>query len=241
MLNYEYEYTPHINPGVLKLKLYKYHMDLLWHYIKKSNINGGWTLDEKNNVVERGPYQQWALYDTTGLFEKEVIIPAVNSYINRWGFPMSCKTTHYPVPRFNRFWTRISKAGEYQPLHTHASIWSFIIWMKIPFEFENEQTEELNEMYPEAGNMTICYLDSIGRLQKQPYRLGHKDEGTMLLFPSEFNHIVYPYHMSDEYRISVAGDIAVDSESHLNPLPVNTLNDFKYKNFHDTEINNEET
>lgn len=231
MLRYDYELTPHINPGVLKFKLYKYHMDLLWSYIKKSNVNGGWTLDDSNNVVERGPYQQWSLYDTTKFFEDEVLIPAVNHYIDHWGFPLNCNTSHYPVPKFTRFWTRISKAGEYQPLHDHHSVWSFIIWMKIPFEYPEEQTDELNELYPEAGNMTICYLDSIGRLQKQPYRLGKKDEGTMLLFPSDLNHIVYPYHMSDDYRISIAGDVCVDSLTPGPPVSNHTINDLIYKNF----------
>ena len=56
----------------------------------------------------------------------------------------------------------------------------------------------------------------------------------MLLFPSEFNHIVYPYHTSDDCRISVAGDISIDSQNYLEPLPVNTYNDFKYRNFYDT-------
>jgi len=234
MFKYDYRFTPHINPGIIELKLYKYHMDLLWSYIKKSTVNDGWEIDKDNNVIKRGPYQQWSLYDTTKLFENEVVIPAVNAYVERWGFPMTCKSTHYPIPRLNRFWTRISKAGEYQPMHFHQSIWSFIIWMKIPFEYEDEQTEELTELYPESGNMTICYLDSIGRLAKQPFRLGKNYEGTMLLFPGDFNHIVYPFHTTDEYRISVAGDISVDSMQSLDPLPVNSTSDFAYKNFYDT-------
>lgn len=234
MLTYEYKFTPHINPGILEFQLYKYHMDMLWSYIRKSTVNDGWKLDKNNNVVERGPYQQWAIYDTTGLFENEVLIPAVNAYIERWTYPMTCKTTHYPIPRLNRFWTRISKSGEYQPMHFHQSIWSFIIWMKIPFEYQDEQTEELTELYPESGNMTICYLDSVGRIQKEPYRLGKKYEGTMILFPGDFNHIVYPYHTSDEYRISIAGDISIDSTRSLGLIPTNTFNDLKYRNFPDT-------
>lgn len=234
MFKYDYRFTPHINPGIIELNLYKYHMDLLWSYIRKSTVNDGWVIDKDNNVVKRGPYQQWSLYDTTKLFENEVIIPAVNAYIERWGFPMTCKSTHYPIPRLNRFWTRISKAGEYQPMHFHQSIWSFIIWMKIPFEYQDEQTEELTELYPESGNMTICYLDSIGRLSKQPFRLGKNYEGTMLLFPGDFNHIVYPFHTSDDYRISVAGDISIDSMQSLDPLPVNSAGDFAYRNFYDT-------
>lgn len=235
MIEYEYEYTPHINPGVLKFKLYPFHMDLLWSYIKKSTVNDGWVIDKDYNVVERGPYQEWSLYDTTKRFENEIIIPAVNSYVNRWGFPIDLNTTHFPLPKFTNFWVRISKAGEYQPIHTHTSIWTFIIWMKIPFEFENEQTEELNEIYPESGNVTICYLNSIGTLEKEVYRLGKKDEGTIILFPGKLNHIVNPYHTSDKYRISIAGNICVDSENHEHQIFKYRFNDVKYQNFEDNQ------
>ena len=210
-------------------------MDLLWSYIRNSTVNDGWKLDENNNVVERGPHQQWSLYDTTGLFEKEVLIPAVNHYVEHWGFPLNCNTTHYPVPKFNRWWVRISKAGEYQPLHDHHSVWSFIIWMKIPFEHQDEQKDSLNELYPESGNMTICYLDSCGRLQKQPYRLGKKSEGTMLLFPSDLNHVVYPYHLSYGYRISIAGDVCVDSLNPGHPVASMQKTDIIYRNFPPTK------
>ena len=79
--------------------------------------------------------------------------------------------------------------------------------------------------------MTICYLDSVGRIQKEPYRLGKRYEGTMVLFPGDFNHIVYPYHTSNEYRISIAGDIAIDSMQSFELIPTHTSNDLKYRNF----------
>ena len=38
-------------------------------------------------------------------------------------------------------------------------------------------------------------------------------EGTILLFPSDINHIVYPHYSTEDYRISVAGDIVLDSNN----------------------------
>ena len=37
-------------------------------------------------------------------------------------------------------------------------------------------------------------------------------EGTLILFPSDMGHMVYPsYTKPDGYRISVAGDVAMSS------------------------------
>ena len=33
----------------------------------------------------------------------------------------------------------------------------------------------------------------------------------MIVFPSNWQHVVYPHHSTDEYRIAVAGDVALDS------------------------------
>ena len=32
-------------------------------------------------------------------------------------------------------------------------------------------------------------------------------EGTMILFPSSLNHNVYPFYTSDDYRISISGNL----------------------------------
>ena len=36
-------------------------------------------------------------------------------------------------------------------------------------------------------------------------------DGMMIFFPSDMNHLVYPHFTTDEWRISIAGDIALNS------------------------------
>ena len=36
-------------------------------------------------------------------------------------------------------------------------------------------------------------------------------EGKIVFFPSDINHIVYPHFTTTEYRISIAGDIVLNS------------------------------
>jgi len=224
----QYQITTQINPGILSHKLNKDHMDLLWSYIKDSTKRGGWVLDENNKVIERDNFQEWSLEDTSNRFCSEVLDPAINKYIEYWGYPTACLGTHFPIPKFSRFWVRLSGRGEYQALHEHQSIWTFIVWMNIPFEPEDEHSEKENDAHPEGANVTIIYTDAVGRIRKHPYELGKKDEGTILIFPSSLNHIVYPHHTTDEYRISIAGDICVDSLNCLDPVMMEKKNDHLY-------------
>ena len=43
--------------------------------------------------------------------------------------------------------------------------------------------------------------------------LGKGAEGRMILFPSDMNHLVYPHYTTKDYRISLAGDIVLNSHS----------------------------
>jgi uncharacterized protein YgiM (DUF1202 family) len=125
----DYQVTNWINPGVFSWKLNEEHMNLLWSYVRESSNRGGWVLDDNNKVVKRDNFQEWSLHDTTGRFQSEVLGPAINRYIEYWGYPTAVLGTHYPIPKFSRFWVRLSTRGEYQALHEHPSIWSFVIWM----------------------------------------------------------------------------------------------------------------
>lgn len=231
-MTYEYSYTDHINPGVLSFKLTKEDMDMIWGYIKRSAYKG-WTFDEDNNVITSAKHQQWSLYDTTRKFEHEILIPAVNSYVEKWGYPINIKNTHWPIPEFNRFWCRFSNSSEYQSLHDHQAIWSFVIWMNIPTSWEDEQEGKLGESHPGASNFCFCYTDSVGRIRQQTYKLDRSGEGTMLLFPSDFLHQVYPHFTSEEFRVSVAGDVAISSMMHLEQIPTMTPADLEARNFID--------
>ena len=224
----DYQVTNWINPGVFSWKLNEEHMNLLWSYVRESSNRGGWVLDDNNKVVKRDNFQEWSLHDTTGRFQSEVLGPAISKYIEYWGYPTAVLGTHYPIPKFSRFWVRLSTRGEYRALHEHPSIWSFVIWMNLPFDNESERSKDLNDAYPEAANFTIIYTDSVGRIKKQPYYLTKEDEGTIILFPSALNHIVYPHHSTDEYRISIAGDISVDSQNCLEPVMPTKQNDEIY-------------
>ena len=102
-------------------------------------------------------------------------------------------------------WVNYQKQHEFNPLHYHDGIYSFVVWMKIPTEFEDQH------VYPSTKPCASCfeftYSDILGNHSDYLYNLGSNYEGTMLFFPSKLKHQVYPFYNSDETRISVSGNI----------------------------------
>ena len=114
----------------------------------------------------------------------------------------------------SEWWVNYQKQGEFNPIHNHAGVYSFVIWMKIPFEWKDQNNNTSlsgNSNGQLVSSFQISYTDIIGGPRAHNYELSKKDEGRMLLFPSKLRHQVYPFYNCDEDRISVSGNITLDT------------------------------
>ena len=185
------------NYGILDVTLEKNVLDHLHHLVEKYEPD-----DAK---------QQWMLIDDENRFQKEVLNPIIQEYVTDYGFPEKLKTTHIHDLTFQKFWANYTGKGEYQALHNHDAIWSFVIWLKLPAVANDEQSVK-EAMHPDAGDFILTYSDIIGRTRKVNWKLEKQyNEGHMLLFPSDLYHAVYPHFQTDEKRLSLAGDIVINS------------------------------
>jgi hypothetical protein len=75
-------------------------------------------------------------------------------------------------------------------------------WIKIPYESDDEL-----EMGKNASTFELSYSSILGFNLLKQIKLGKKDEGRILMFPSKLNHQVYPFYKCDDTRISIAGNI----------------------------------
>jgi len=178
-------------------------------------------LDHLSKLIDKydDGKQQWMLIDDNNRFQNEVLNTVIGQYINTYNIPFSPKTTFCHSFTFQKFWCNRMSKGEYQALHNHDAVFSFIIWLKIPFSCEKER-EVFDSMHPEPGSVSFVYSDITGIHRKHSFLLDDSFDGTMLFFPSDLFHIVNPFFTSDSFRISIAGDIAINS---LNPgEPLNT-------------------
>ena len=108
------------------------------------------------------------------------------------------------------YWVNFQKKHEFNPMHTHTGIYSFVIWLSMPFD--NKQEEAL---YPivngpnRTSKFTFHYTDIIGNIGLCSIPADRDLEGHLVFFPSRLNHSVNPFYTSDDYRISVSGNLLV--------------------------------
>jgi len=114
-------------------------------------------------------------------------------------------------PVLKQLWVNFQKKYEFNPLHSHTGIMSFVIWMQIPYDWENEiQRPGLREMAKKKiGNFSFVSRD----FTDYTFTMSPKLEGHMVLFPSDLRHEVHPFYTSDEERISISGNIYFELQS----------------------------
>ena len=109
-------------------------------------------------------------------------------------------------------WINFQKKYEYNPMHLHNGVFSFVIWYKIPFHKEDEieygAGKDRGPEFNHNGEFEFVYYDFYNeRVEFAPLNVDKKMEGYMAIFPSTLQHIVYPFYTSDDYRITLSGNI----------------------------------
>ena len=92
-------------------------------------------------------------------------------------------------------WLNYQRKGEYVPNHIHDGLFSYSLWLKIPTKSKFEFT----------------YTNIIGNIEQYTIHLTEKDEGKIIFFPARLPHTVYPFSDSDDVRISISGNISLNS------------------------------
>ena len=106
-------------------------------------------------------------------------------------------------------WVNFQKKYEFNPIHNHSGLFSFIIFLKIPYDYEEEAKSWNN--HTSVGNVASClqflYVDSLGQIQVHTLPVDKSFEGKIVYFSAKQNHCVYPFYTSDDERITVSGNI----------------------------------
>jgi hypothetical protein len=123
---------------------------------------------------------------------------------------MSSNYNPIPTLKFDDLWINFQKKHEYNPIHSHSGIYSFVIWYQIPFTFENEAKYSYTTNR-DSLNGEFVFLNPVSsnNINIRPLGIDKSKEGYVAIFPSSLNHLVYPFYSSDEYRITVAGNVMV--------------------------------
>tara|TARA_Y200000002_G_scaffold207149_1_gene170921 strand:+ start:755 stop:1342 length:588 start_codon:yes stop_codon:yes gene_type:complete len=183
----------------IESKLDQEMMDYVWSQIDKAKVD---RFDHKKELV--------------GHLTSSLALPDVEGKLNKCVSGMA-QELHFVSQHFQKDtlqlrdrWVNFQKKYDFNPIHAHTGAISFIIWMKIPYKYEDEantpQAKGMTERH-RSGCFQLLYTTMLGRITTHTYYLDTSYEGTIILFPSQFSHVVYPFYTSDEDRISISGNI----------------------------------
>ena len=109
----------------------------------------------------------------------------------------------------DKSWINFQKKHEFNPLHDHQGVFSFIIFMQIPYKLK----EELKVYTDANGQYTSClsfiFTDTNGSVVDKNCYVDESYLYKMLIFPAKLKHMVYPFYTSDKERITVSGNVGI--------------------------------
>ena len=200
------------NLGWLEKKLSKKEMDYIWRCIdnrkKKSfkhSLAGNITAS--NELIDKS---DWFFHNTLkplcGIYSKE---------FKNLGDQFRSIANH---PYYLRsWWVNYQKQHEFNPPHDHGGIYSFVIWMKIPTKFSEQVNNPIctDSNCKVISNFSFLYTDILGKMSGYSYEMNPEKEGTLLFFPARLYHEVFPFFNCEEDRISVSGNITLNTSKTL--------------------------
>jgi hypothetical protein len=114
-----------------------------------------------------------------------------------------------------KLWVNFQKKHEFNPIHHHDGLVSFVIWVQIPFDIKKEQKLYNNGTVNFTSQFQFVYRGLTHDIVLNSFPVEKDWEGTVLMFPASLNHCVYPFYTSDGYRISVSGNISLPATEEL--------------------------
>ena len=198
----------YMNKPWIDIRLNQKVMDFLWDAISEENKES-FSKDLAGNISKSEH-----LKDKDNWFYEKVLKKHTEKmfYRNWDNFSKYHIEEERPFPEFelNSFWVNYMKQHEFNPIHFHGGLFSFVIFMKIPTHWKEQHALSIsvNSNAPNASNFAFIWSqkDSV-MCENTNFKLSPEDEGRMLFFPSWLSHLVYPFYECEEKRVTISGNI----------------------------------
>ena len=207
-MKYNIHHLP--SPGFLTYQLSKEEMDFMWNRINKVKDNKQVNEKLAGNISKS--------YDM-GLYDLDIISNIVfrlaNEYERQWAgakpYEEQCAGDATYTMVLRDWWVNYQYQNEFNPMHAHSGIYSWVIWMKIPTEFEDQAKLPIaaqSNAKDKISNFNFTYTNALGGVVDYKIEMNKAVEGTLCFFPARLKHCVYPFFNCDEARITIAGNIS---------------------------------
>jgi hypothetical protein len=194
-----------INEDVEYMLKNKSHLEKYNHYLA-GNLSEEYKIN--NSFSSYSLIEDFAIKISENYFQ--VIEDENLNPIKKWDHPPDFfdQEVSYEI---ESLWINFQKKYEFNPIHTHSGDYSFVIWIRIPYDLLDEINldNSKNANQPCNSLFEFHFISASGDISSLPLKVDKNWEGTMIMFPSWLNHSVYPFYTTDDYRISISGNIYV--------------------------------
>ena len=199
------------NIGVCETQLPRDIIDNIWDLIEEAKKN---PQDMKNELA--GNIKSSLALDMQSPLLKNfvsyVLPTLIDTHIKSFGSPWRANSN----PDGNNFnleklWVNFQRQHEFNPMHDHGGIFSFVIWMKIPTSYEEQRQLPIaknSNSDNQISNFGFTYQDILGTTKNYYYNMEKDIEGYLVPFPSKLLHLVNPFYDCEDERITISGNIS---------------------------------
>jgi len=170
-----------------------------------------------NHTLAGNIKKEFTLIDTKEYLEK-LIIPYLIEYNQTYEITKDItnivlpNNRPHPTLRLISSWVNFQEKTEFNPIHHHHGLFSFVIWSRLPFKTEDEKnrTPEIPKEKNFAGFFQFYYTDVLGDIKTLDCPADETYQNTLLVFPAQMKHGVLPFFTSEEKRITISGNFGYD-------------------------------
>ena len=138
------------NYGIIEIDLSESILDYLWKISNKSKNKK----ECLKNSLAGNISNSYSVEDENNYFYNEVLEPVLKIYSNSFkghhpiiGHPynrdcfvkeIDCDNNFNIKFKLETFWVNYQNKHEFNPIQNHSGVYSFVIWLKIPYDYEDQ-------------------------------------------------------------------------------------------------------
>jgi hypothetical protein len=203
MINYSWNNFPTL--GFLLGELTDEQVKPIWEEVR--GIQENFDTARKHNKNLAGHIKKEYTLDTSKKYLEELLSPLMYEYDLHYNYYKSInilsEKRHWGL---GGAWVNFMEKHEFNPIHEHGGIMSFVIWLKVPYEIQDEIDNYPDVLGNTAGKFNFHFVNPLGTVDTYPLPVDKSWENKLALFPARMLHSVNPFYTSDDYRISVSGN-----------------------------------
>jgi hypothetical protein len=204
----EYTWKHFNNIGIVTTKLSDEDLQPIKDEIKE--IQNNFSKHNKNNKKLVGNIEHQYTLNKTHTYIENLVRPYINEHEKQFNYinSLDIVSGNVYLGMADPPWVNFMKKHEFNPPHIHNGVYSFVIWIDVPYDIEEEKSQnyckDSNMALP--GHFQFLYINSLGQISLYNMPVDKTYNNTMAIFPCKLYHAVYPFSTSDKYRISVSGN-----------------------------------